>query len=234
MNIENNVDFKKTFHDSQMMNKEITQGESFAPEINIDVHEVNSNDYIKKFESTAADKPLYKDNPERMRLIQKQVEPALKNVVGFKPVLEKTLSKNPDSARGFFAELINAQRAHNAKLEVLEMDKTAYSEAGDKTDIDLYVKTQGGKTIVIENKDCRTGISLTKDFKRKIDLMSKDLYDKNGNIIPKDASLFINNGPITANAKQYALERNVHIKDNMDGRVRQRYYGNLAKNLDSK
>lgn len=234
MKIEKNIELNESFRQNQMINKEIAQGESFKLEKDGDIREIDHKDYMRNFESNAMDKPLYRDNSERMRLIQKQIYPVLKGVAGFKQVLERTLSKNPDSARGFLAELVNARRAHRAGLEVLEMDKTAFSDAGEKTDIDLYAKTPGGNYIVIENKDCRSGISLTEDFKREIDLTMKTLVDNNGKIIRKDASVYLNNGPITDNAKQYAKERNVHIKENMNGRARERYYKNLINMYDSK
>lgn len=234
MKIKENIELNVSFRQNQMTDKEIAQSESFKMEKDTDIREIEHKDYIDNFESNAMDKPLYRDNSERMRLIQKQIYPVLKGVTGFKQVLERTLSKNPDSARGFLAELVNARRAHRAGLEVLEMDKTAFSDAEEQTDVDLYTKTPGGNYIAIENKDCRSGISLTKDFKREIDLLSNDIYDNDRKIIPKIASVFINNGPITDNAKRYAKERNVHIKENMNGRARERYYKNLINLYDSK
>lgn len=219
-------------HTIEAFNTEAFKGEVCNPERKLlDVYDHEK--YMKSFETRAHEKPLYQSHESRIRRLRNEIGPALHNVEGYRSVLEKTLSNKLDSARGFFAELINATRAYRAGLNIQALDKTAYSESGKKTDIDLYAITPGGKRIVFENKDCKSGISMTSDFKRKIDLISQDLYDKRGNIIPKDAAVFINSKHISKPAMQYAIDKGVHIKKNMDGRARERYYQNLAAKLDS-
>jgi|BioPla2DNA2_1021312.scaffolds.fasta_scaffold08321_1 hypothetical protein len=214
--------------------KEAFNGENFTPEIKKDI--IEHEQYMKQFEARALERPCYKDHASMLRFLKNNIDPVLKDVEDvdrYHNVLEKTLSNQRDSARGFFAELVNAYRAHKAGFKILALDKYAYSKSGQRTDIDLYVETPGGKRAIIENKDVRSGIALDKSTKRKMGLFSHDLYDKNGELVKKDAAVFINSKGISKNALDYANDKDLHVKENMDGRARERYYKNLIAKLDS-
>ncbi|MDY0150856.1 MAG: hypothetical protein RBS43_01130 [Candidatus Cloacimonas sp.] len=189
------------------------------------------NDF-KSFEERAVERPCYNDHDSRLTLLKNRIEPALKDVEGYKSLREKTLSSNSHSARGYYAELINAYRAKEADLKVLALDKIAYNNKGQKTDIDLYAETPSGKRIVMENKDVRGGIVNDDSFKRKIDLLAGKMYDRMGKEIKKDEAVFINSKGISKEAMQYALDKGVHIKQNMDGHVRKGYFNHLATKMD--
>lgn len=210
---------------------EAVKGEILTPETKKDI--VEHDQYMQKFEARALERPCYKDHASRLRILKNDIDPVLNGVDGYRSVLEKTLSGNGDSARGYYAELINAYRAYRAGFKILELDKTAYSESGQKTDIDLYAETPDGKRVIFENKDVKSGITLDKSTFRKMDLFSGDLYDYNGDIIKKDAAVFINSKGISKEASSYATEKGLHSKENMDGRARERYYQNMAAKLDS-
>lgn len=211
---------------------EEVKGEIFTTETKKDIFE--HGQYMEQFEIRASERPCYKDHANRLIILKKDIDPVLKDVDGYRSTLEKTLSGNGDSARGYYAELINAYRAHRSGCKILAIGKIAYSESGQKTDIDLYAETPGGKRIIFENKDVKSGITLDKSTKRKIDLFSGDLYDYNEKMIKKDASVFINSKGISKEALRYAAEKGLHAKENMDGRARERYYQNLATKIDSK
>lgn len=210
---------------------EAVKGEIFTPETKKDI--VEHEQYMQQFEARALERPCYKDHASRLRILKNDIDPALKDVDGYRSVLEKTLSGNGDSARGYFAELINAYRAFRAGFKILALDKTAYSESGQKTDIDLYAETPDGKRVIFENKDVKSGITLDKSIIRKMDLFSGDLYDYNGDKINKDAAVFINSKGISKDALNYATAKGLHAKENMDGRAREQYYRYLVTKLNT-
>jgi hypothetical protein len=210
---------------------EAVKGEILTPETKKDI--VEHDQYMQQFEARALERPCYKDHASRLRILKIHIDPVLKGVEGYRSVLEKTLSGNGDSARGYYAELINAYRSYRAGFKILALDKTAYSESGQKTDIDLYAETPGGKRVIFENKDVKSGITLEKSTIRKMDLFSGDLYDYNGEMIKKDAAVFINRKGISKEALNYGTEKGLHTKENMDGRARERYYQNMASKFDS-
>lgn len=234
MMTEKNIEQNRSLIETLIVTREVMQGEALRPEKSVEVEEINHEERIKTFKSIAVEKPFYRENPDKMELLLKEIHPALKNVKKFYDVLWKTTSENVDSARGFFAELETALEAYKAEFKVLELDKTIYSEDGRRTDLDILLETPAGKHIAIENKDCKSGISKTQDFMREIDILSQDFYDSNGKLISINAAVFINNGSISENAMQYAKERNVHIKENMDGPAKLEYLKNLANMVDSK
>ncbi|MDD2230660.1 MAG: hypothetical protein PHY48_14840 [Candidatus Cloacimonetes bacterium] len=231
MQIKEIADVQKAETQVNANSPEVLKGESFNPDIAKEIREPG-NDF-QSFEARAVERPCYKEHESRLTLLRNRIEPALKDVEGYLSLREKTLSANEHSARGYYAEMINALRAKEAGLKVLAVDKVAYNDKGQRTDIDMYAETPGGKRIVMENKDVRGGIVNDDSFKRKTDMLSGKLYDRMGNEIKKDCALFVNSQGINKAAMQCAADKGIHIKGHMDGRGRTPYFRNLANQLDN-
>jgi len=188
----------------------------------------NEGSLTDRFNELAPKSPLYENNPSRLNWMER-FEKALKGTDGFERTKMKTLSANADSARGSFAELARAYRANKAGLEVEAIGKNIKTEIG-KTDIDVLIANKKGERLWIENKDVKN-ISLTDDFKIKIDKMSQGLKegvtDNSGNHIKIDKAVFVNNKNISQNAIEYAKSKGIHIKENMAGRAFQKYIQNI-------
>ena len=182
----------------------------------------------QKFRELAPSRPFYEHHLGRLKWMDK-FENKLSNVDGFQATKMKTLSKNPDSARGSFAELARANRIDDAGLRVKAIGKQVETSIG-KTDVDIWAINSKGENIWIENKDVQK-ISMTEDTKLKIDKMAegnKDVVDDmKGNVIHFDKAVFVNNHSISDDAIEYAKSKGIHIKENMDGWAFKRYISNF-------
>lgn len=176
----------------------------------------------------ATKRPLYNENPSKLKWIEK-FDKVLGDVDGYLQTKMKTLSLNESSARGHFAELVRAYRAHRAGLEVKALNKSVETSLG-RTDIDIWLKNSKGENIWIENKDSQN-LLLNEKTKTQIDKMNEGLEKGvkiDGENVRFDKNLFINNQEIPSNLKEYSESKKIHCKEKMDGRVFEKYIKNLS------
>lgn len=169
-------------------------------------------------------KGIYENDPQQLKWIQKY-DNTIGEVPGYSEAKNRTLSKNIDSARGAFAELVRAYRVQESGLTVKGIGKEVHTNFG-KTDIDILAEAKDGRNIWIENKDVKN-ILCDKDFGLKIakmeDGLKNGVVDREGNKTKIDEAVFVNYQNISSEAIEYAKSKGSHIKDNMDGRAFRTY-----------